>query len=155
MQRCDNLVDLEKRCKMSIWTQKSALIQPRTSLLKFDDLAENFELSSVSNFSTKRGAECAVRRVPAAVEVLEVEMAPLAAGDDVADVSRLRRTEIALPDLKKFAVPRIPSLKVIFQSTCIDGRVQKHDRHSNLPQHCVTYKPSSHNQSVKYPIDYD
>ena len=53
MQRCDNLVDFEKRCKMSIWTQKSALIQLRTSLLKFDDLAENFERSSVSNFSTK------------------------------------------------------------------------------------------------------
>ena len=53
VQRCDNLVDLEKRCKMSIWTQKSALIQLRTSLLKFDDLAENFERSSVSNFSTK------------------------------------------------------------------------------------------------------
>ena len=45
VQRCGNLVDLEKRCKMSIWTQKSALIQLRTSLLKFDDLAENFENS--------------------------------------------------------------------------------------------------------------
>ena len=38
---------------MSIWTQKSALIQLKTSLLKFDDLAEDFERSSVSNFSTK------------------------------------------------------------------------------------------------------
>ena len=38
---------------MSIWTQKSALIQLRTSLLKFDDLAEKSEKSSVSNFSTK------------------------------------------------------------------------------------------------------
>ena len=53
MQRCGNLVDLEKRCKMRPWTQKSALIQLRTSLLKFDDLAEKFERSSVSNFSTK------------------------------------------------------------------------------------------------------
>ena len=53
VRRCDNLVDLEKRCKMSIWTQKSALIQLRTSPLKFDDLAENSEKSSVSNFSTK------------------------------------------------------------------------------------------------------
>ena len=51
MQRCENLVDLEKRCKMSIWTQKSALIQLRTSLLKFDDLAEKSEKSSVSNFN--------------------------------------------------------------------------------------------------------
>ena len=31
-----NLVDFEKCCKMSIWTQKSASIQPRTSPLKFD-----------------------------------------------------------------------------------------------------------------------
>ena len=56
VQRCGNLVDFEKRCKMRPWTQKSALIQLRTSLLKFDDLAENFERSSVSNFSTKAGA---------------------------------------------------------------------------------------------------
>ena len=34
VQRCENLVDLEKRCKMSIWTQKSALIQLRTSFGK-------------------------------------------------------------------------------------------------------------------------
>ena len=53
MQRIANLVDLEKRCKMSIWTQKSALIQLRTSPLKFDDLAEKSEKSSVSNFQTK------------------------------------------------------------------------------------------------------
>ena len=55
MQRCENLVNLEKRCKMNIWTQKSALIQLRTSLLKFDDLAEKSEKSSVSNFSIKAG----------------------------------------------------------------------------------------------------
>ena len=53
VRRCGNLVDFEKRCKMRRWTQKSALIQLRTSLLKFDDLAENSERSSVSNFSTK------------------------------------------------------------------------------------------------------
>ena len=53
VQRCDNLVDLEKRCKMSIWTQKSALIQLRTSLLKFDDLAEKSEQDSISNLLTK------------------------------------------------------------------------------------------------------
>ena len=53
VQRCGNLVDLEKRCKMRPWTQKSALIQLRTSLLKFDDLAEKSEKSSVSNLSTK------------------------------------------------------------------------------------------------------
>ena len=43
VQRCGNLVDFEKRCKMTPWTQKSALIQLRTSLLKFDDLAEKAE----------------------------------------------------------------------------------------------------------------
>ena len=55
MQRCEgakDLVDLEKCCKMSIWTQKSALIQLRTSLLKFDDLAKESEKSPVSNFAT-------------------------------------------------------------------------------------------------------
>ena len=35
VQRFANLVDLEKCCKMSIWLQKSALIQPRTSPPKF------------------------------------------------------------------------------------------------------------------------
>ena len=34
MQKCANLVELEKCCKMTIWLQKSALIQPRTSLGK-------------------------------------------------------------------------------------------------------------------------
>ena len=53
VQRCGNLVDFEKRCKITPWTQKSALIQLRKSRLKFDDLAEIFERSSVSNFSTK------------------------------------------------------------------------------------------------------
>ena len=36
VRRCGNLVDLEKCCKMRIWLQKSASIQPRTSLPKFD-----------------------------------------------------------------------------------------------------------------------
>ena len=38
MQKNAHLVDLEKRCKMSIWLQKSASIQPRTSPIKFDHL---------------------------------------------------------------------------------------------------------------------
>ena len=49
VQRIANLVDLEKRCKMSIWLQKSALIQPRTSPLKFAHLAGKSEYGSVSN----------------------------------------------------------------------------------------------------------
>ena len=32
VQKCANLVDLEKCCKMIIWWPKSVLIQPRTSL---------------------------------------------------------------------------------------------------------------------------
>ena len=35
MQRCDNLVELEKCCKMRPWTQKSASKQKRTGLPKF------------------------------------------------------------------------------------------------------------------------
>ena len=36
VQKCENIVDLEKPETMNIWTQKSALIQPRTSHPKFD-----------------------------------------------------------------------------------------------------------------------
>ena len=38
---------------MSIWLQKSAFIQPRTSPLKFANLAEKSEKDSVSNLFTK------------------------------------------------------------------------------------------------------
>ena len=43
VRRCDNLVDLEKCWKMSIYLQRLVLIQRRTSRLKFDDLAEKSE----------------------------------------------------------------------------------------------------------------
>ena len=36
VQKCANLVDLEKCCKMIIWWPKSVSIQPRTSLGKSD-----------------------------------------------------------------------------------------------------------------------
>ena len=39
VQRIANLVDLEKCCKMSIWTQKSASIQPRTDRRKWSSSA--------------------------------------------------------------------------------------------------------------------
>ena len=39
VQRHSNLVDLEKCCKVSIWSQRLVPIQKRTSPLKFDDLA--------------------------------------------------------------------------------------------------------------------
>ena len=51
MQRIQNLVDLEKCCKMILWSQKSVSIQKITSLLKFDDLAEKSEKDSISNLS--------------------------------------------------------------------------------------------------------
>ena len=38
---------------MRIWLQRSALIQPRTSPLKFAHLAEKSEKGSISNLSTK------------------------------------------------------------------------------------------------------
>ena len=53
MQRIGNLVDLEKRCKMSIWLQNFASIQPRTSPVKFDHLAEKSEKDTVSNLAPK------------------------------------------------------------------------------------------------------
>ena len=40
VQRNDNLVDLEKCCKMSIWLQKSASIQPRSSPCKLAKICE-------------------------------------------------------------------------------------------------------------------
>ena len=49
MQRIGNLVDLEKCCKMSIWLQNFASLQPRTSPVKFDHLAEKSEKDTVSN----------------------------------------------------------------------------------------------------------
>ena len=57
VQRIGNLVDLEKRCKMSIWLQNFASIQPRTSPLKFDHLAEKSEKDSVSNLAPKVAAK--------------------------------------------------------------------------------------------------
>ena len=56
VQKCENLVDLEKCWKMRIWVQKSASMQKRTSPLKFGDLAEKSGLNSVSNLSTKAAA---------------------------------------------------------------------------------------------------
>ena len=53
MQKHVNLVDLVKSFPMSIYLQKSASIQPRTSPIKFAHLAEKSEKGSVSNLSTK------------------------------------------------------------------------------------------------------
>ena len=46
MQKCANLVDLEKCCKMTIWWPRSVLIPPRTSL-------------GMSDVSWLRGGACA------------------------------------------------------------------------------------------------
>ena len=56
VQKCDNLVDLEKCCKRSIHLQRLVPIPRRTSRLKFDDLADKSEKSSISNISTKPAA---------------------------------------------------------------------------------------------------
>ena len=61
VQRCDNLVDLEKSCKMSIYLQNLVSIQRRTSRLTFDDLAEKSEKGSISNLSTKSFAHGGVK----------------------------------------------------------------------------------------------
>ena len=46
VRSCDNLVDLEKCCKMSILLETSPSIQPRTSLSKF---GRNFSISPFSS----------------------------------------------------------------------------------------------------------
>ena len=53
MQKYANLVDLIKSFPTSIYLQKSASIQPRTSPLKFAHLAAKSESGSISNLSTK------------------------------------------------------------------------------------------------------
>ena len=49
---------------MSIWLQRSALIQLRTSPLKFDNLVEKLENDSVSNLSTKAAMPNKIREIP-------------------------------------------------------------------------------------------
>ena len=69
MQKFVNLVDLEKRCKMSICLQRLVPIQPRTSPVKFDHLAENrvkiqyriFQLSVHERAKERRGASVDVQ----------------------------------------------------------------------------------------------
>ena len=53
VQRCDNLVDLDKWSKMTIQLQKSVPIQPITSPLKFDGLTAKSEKDTVSYLSTE------------------------------------------------------------------------------------------------------
>ena len=61
MRKCENFVDLEKCCKMSLLSLSEMPIQPRASLVKFDHLDEKSEKDSISNLSTK-----VVPRVPPA-----------------------------------------------------------------------------------------
>ena len=58
VQKCDNLVDLRKCCKMSIYLQNFMPIQPRTSFLKFGHLAAKSGKGTALYLSTKapRGA---------------------------------------------------------------------------------------------------
>ena len=56
---------------MSIWLQNFASIEPRTSLVKFDHLAEKSEKDSISNLSTKEVTAVRVdRRCRTGVEVV-------------------------------------------------------------------------------------
>ena len=48
VQRIAILVDLEKCCKMSIWTQKSASIQKRTSCPKFAEASKRYPTPVIS-----------------------------------------------------------------------------------------------------------
>ena len=52
MQKHVNLVDLVKSFPTSIYLQKSASIQPRTSPIKFAHLADKSEKGSISDLST-------------------------------------------------------------------------------------------------------
>ena len=65
MQRIAKLVDLEKCFPMSIWLQKLASIQRRTSTIKFDHLVEKSEQGSVSNLLTKAPGGAAGAAAPA------------------------------------------------------------------------------------------
>ena len=42
LQEMTEVIDLVKHFPTSIWSQKSASIQPRTSLLEFEDLITDF-----------------------------------------------------------------------------------------------------------------
>ena len=53
MQKHVNLVDLVKSFPTNILLQNLASIQQRTSLIKFDHLAEKSGKDSISNLSTK------------------------------------------------------------------------------------------------------
>ena len=53
MQKHVNLVDLVRSFPTNIFLQDLALIQKRTSLIKFDHLADKSEKGSISNLSTK------------------------------------------------------------------------------------------------------
>ena len=56
MQKHVNLVDLVKSFPTNILLQNLASIQRRTSLIKFDYLAEKSEYGSISNLSIKVGS---------------------------------------------------------------------------------------------------
>ena len=53
MQKHVNLVDLVKSFPTNIFLQNLASIQKRTSLIKFDHLADKSENGSITNLSTK------------------------------------------------------------------------------------------------------
>ena len=97
MQKCENLVELEKRCKMSIWSQKSALIKPRTDRLKSKTDTSCVIFESSFSRSTAREVHSADTMAPvvwlrthraslAPKEASACDAAKLALPVDVADV---------------------------------------------------------------------
>ena len=60
MQKHVNLVDLVKSFPTSIFLQKLASIQQRTSPIKFAHMAEKSDKGSISNLSTKAAARAGV-----------------------------------------------------------------------------------------------
>ena len=67
MQKHVNLVDLVKSFPTNIYLQNLASIQKRTSPIKFAHLAEKSENGSISNLSTKEGADTSRPARPGAV----------------------------------------------------------------------------------------
>ena len=61
-QNCENLVDLEKFCKMTIWLPKSALIRPRTSIGKSDVSWQWIQICLVRRSGRPPEQRCSARR---------------------------------------------------------------------------------------------
>ena len=92
MQKCDNLVDLGKCCKMSIYLQNVLPMQPRTRLLKFGHLAAQSGKSTVVHLPTKADGRSSDGRSALPAPGSSAAAEPAADALDVgASVSSLRK----------------------------------------------------------------